>query len=261
MRELVALIRANKAGLIKRLRRTVSDESASPDVREQPVVPTNRSGALPLSLGQQRLWFMDAVLPGTSFLNVPCAFRIKGPLDLEVTRRVFGEIVARHEVLRTTIQMGDAGPVQVVHPSIDVNLEIEDFSTGDERESADEIRKRLQPRLSQPFSHEEGPLWRAGVAKIGHEEHLLWFVASHLVWDGRSFELWRDEFCALYAAFASGLGSPLPPPALQYGDYVDWERRSLDDQIRERELAYWTAKLKGVPPNLELPFDHRAPPR
>src|SRR5918992_1328169 len=68
----------------------------------------------PLSFAQQRLWFLHQMDPSSAAYNMPVAFRLSGPLDVAALGRALGEIVRRHEILRTTFDVLDEQPVQLI---------------------------------------------------------------------------------------------------------------------------------------------------
>ena len=111
---------------------------------------------------------------------------------------------------------------------------------------------------SKPFDLERGPLFRAGVIRLGAEEHVLVLTMHHVVTDGWSMGIVMREFSVLYEAYAAGQESPLEEPELQYGDYAVWQREWMRGEVLEKELGYWKEALAGVKA-LELPWDRRRP--
>ena len=109
-----------------------------------PVVPVERTGALPLSFAQERLWFLDQLEPGSAVYNIPVALRLGGALDVAALERALDEIVRRHEALRTTFAEVDGAPVQVIAPFGGFALPVEDLSAlGEaEREAAVQAPRR-----------------------------------------------------------------------------------------------------------------------
>ncbi len=218
----------------------------------------DRGRSVPLSPAQERLWFLDSLRPGTPLLNLAWAFRAQGQLDIDVLRAAISEIVWRHEVLRTTIRVGAAGPEQIVHPDVPVQIRQADWS-GSAVRTSDELRALLAPLLDEPFPASEGPLFRVGVARCGPSEHVLWFAFSQLVWDARSFDVFLGELRVLYEAFAARHPSPLAELPIQYRDYVVWHRAWVDEPAQRRQMGYWRQQLSSPIPHLELPFDRPRP--
>src|SRR5919197_5980907 len=100
----------------------------TPDARRLPLpVPRNAQGTLPLSSLQEQLWFLDRLAPGRSAYNISRTFRLAGPVDVAALERAFGDVVRRHEVLRTVFAVDDTGPVQKVVPQGQARLAVEDL--------------------------------------------------------------------------------------------------------------------------------------
>jgi amino acid adenylation domain-containing protein len=213
-----------------------------------------RTGPLPLSFAQQRLWFLDRLEEGRPFYNVPGALRLTGSLDVSALARALTEVVRRHEVLRTTFESVDGTAVQIVHPPAPVDLPVTDLSmfAADAREV--DTRRLVAEDASAPFDLATGPLIRPRVIRLSPNEHVLLFTRHHIVSDEWSTALLTREVAALYGAYASGRPSPLAELDIQYADYAAWQRQQLQGEELERQLAYWRQQLAGIRP-LELPTD------
>ncbi|HEU4558943.1 MAG TPA: non-ribosomal peptide synthase/polyketide synthase, partial [Longimicrobium sp.] len=224
-----------------------------------PVVPAGRMGALPLSFAQERLWFIDRLEPGSAVYNVPMAWRLGGSLDGPALERSLGEIVRRHESLRTVFAEVDGSPVQVIVPFSGFTLPVEELSAlgGADREAA--VRRRAGEEARRAFDLSAGPLFRAALLRLGEEEHVLLLSMHHIVSDGWSRGVLYRELSALYDAYREGGESPLPELPVQYADYAVWQRQQLAGEVLDRQLAYWRERLAGAPELLELPSDRPRP--
>ncbi|HLL45320.1 MAG TPA: condensation domain-containing protein, partial [Longimicrobiaceae bacterium] len=214
--------------------------------------PVERSEPLPLSFAQERLWFLDRLEPGSPFYGIPAVLRLEGVLRVEALERALGEIVRRHEALRTVFRVEQDRPVQVILPPAPLVLGVEEFS-------GRELEARVQRAVEQPFDLEWGPLFRAVLLRLGEAEHVLLLCMHHIVSDGWSLGVFSSELSALYAAFLHGGPSPLPELEVQYADYAAWQREHLAGERLERELGYWRERLAGAPAVLELPTDRPRP--
>ncbi|HKI02159.1 MAG TPA: non-ribosomal peptide synthase/polyketide synthase, partial [Thermoanaerobaculia bacterium] len=214
-----------------------------------------RDGALPLSFGQQRLWFLDRLEPGSPAYNIPFAVRLAGRLDEATLERTLGEIVRRHEALRTTFRAEGSQPVQQVHPARPLRLAVVDLSglPGDER--SERAQRLATEEARQPFDLDRGPLLRACLLRLDPAEHVALLTLHHIVADGWSVGVLVREMAALYQAFAAGQASPLPELPLQYADFSRWQRDWLRGEVLEGQIAYWRRRLAGAPALLELPAD------
>jgi amino acid adenylation domain-containing protein len=224
-----------------------------------PVVPTGRAGALPLSFAQERLWFVDRLEPGSAVYNVPVAWRLGGALDEAALERALGEIVRRHEALRTVFAEAGGSPVQVIAPFGGFALPVEDLSGLGEADRDAAVVRRAGEEARRPFDLSAGPLFRARLLRLGAGEHVLLLSMHHIVSDGWSMGVLYRELAALYAAYREGRASPLPELAVQYADYAVWQREQGEGAVLERQLAYWRERLAGAPELLELPTDRPRP--
>src|SRR5512146_42213 len=91
-------------------------EDGFEDVTLPTITLRHEKGPAPLSFAQERLWFLDQLTPGLAADNIPVALHIKGPLQMKALKQSLDEIVRRHEVLRTTFNILDDQPVQVIAP-------------------------------------------------------------------------------------------------------------------------------------------------
>ncbi|MET0397551.1 MAG: amino acid adenylation domain-containing protein, partial [Longimicrobiaceae bacterium] len=224
-----------------------------------PVVPVERGGPLPLSFAQERLWFLDRLEPGSAFYNIPAALRLGGALDGPAMERALGEIVRRHEVLRTVFTEAQGSPVQTVAPPGAWVLPVEDLSHLGEAERDAEAARRAAADAARPFDLAAGPLFRAELLRLAEDDHVLLLCMHHAVGDAWSLDVLFRELSALYGAFREGAESPLPELPVQYADHAAWQRRVLHGEALEQQLAWWRERMADAPALLELPTDRPRP--
>ncbi|MBV9111120.1 MAG: AMP-binding protein, partial [Gemmatimonadetes bacterium] len=211
-----------------------------------------------MSFSQEGLWFLDRIQKSRSVYNVPVEIRLSGVLDVAALERSLGEIVRRHEALRTTLGEVAGAPVQVIAPFQGFTLPVLDLSALEADARAAEAERRIAAEGARRFDLAAGPLVRARLFRLEAEEHVLLVTMHHAVTDGWSVDVLYRELGALYAAFTEGRESPLAPLPVQFADYAAWER-AVAESSRDRELAWWRAKLAGAPALLELPTDRPRP--
>ncbi|HYO73087.1 MAG TPA: amino acid adenylation domain-containing protein, partial [Archangium sp.] len=226
--------------------------------RRPPLVPAPRSGPLPLSFAQQRLWFLDQLEPDSPLYNLPAAIRLEGPLDLAALRHGFQELVRRHESLRTTFRSEAGQPLQVIAPSLVLPLEVVDLSGLPSEQREAELLRLAQEDAQRPFHLSTGPLLRTHLLRLSGSEHVLLLNMHHIISDGWSTGVLVRELAAVYEAHLQGKPSPLPELTVQYADYAVWQRQ-WQSQVLEQQLSYWKQQLAGVPQALELPTDKPRP--
>jgi hypothetical protein len=213
--------------------------------------------ALPLSLAQRPLWFLQRLDPSGSAYNVPMVMTVRGPLEGGRLRRALETVVERHEALRTTFEVFDGEPVQVFHPSMELPWEEVDLSG-----LGDDERRRALDRLgdeegSRPFDLVRGPLLRSRLARTGEGEHVWFLTFHHVVFDGWSQEVLLDELGSLYGDPAGDL----PELPIQYADFSAWQEEELSGERLEGLIGFWRRELEGFPTVLRLPTDRPRPAR
>jgi amino acid adenylation domain-containing protein len=211
---------------------------------------------LPLSFAQERLWFIDRLEPGGAAYNISVALRLTGGLNISALERALGEIVRRHEPLRTALVEVDGRPVQRVQPR-SFALPLADLASNDD--ALNEAAHRADQLAAEPFDLARGPLFRAELLRLGEQDHALLLAMHHAASDGWSMGILFRELAALYAAFADGRPSPLPPLPIRYADYAAWQREWLSGDALSTRLGWWRERLVGAPELLTLPTDRPRP--
>ncbi|HSF39388.1 MAG TPA: non-ribosomal peptide synthase/polyketide synthase [Thermoanaerobaculia bacterium] len=224
-----------------------------------PLVPVPREGPLPLSFAQQRLWFIDQLEPGSPLYNIPAALRVQGPLRSGVLALCLGEIVRRHETLRTVFAATEGSPVQVIHKATPFRLPVIDLSGLPERERESLALTLSGGEAARPFDLTRGSLLRATLLRLADEDQVVLLTVHHIVSDGWSMGILVRELTALYPALAEGRPSPLPELPVQYADFAAWQASWLHGETLENEISFWRRHLAGLPPHLELPTDRPRP--
>src|SRR5262249_53445130 len=225
-----------------------------------PLLPVSRDKDLPLSFAQQRLWFLDQLEPESTAYHVPWVLRLRGPLNVSALEESLGEIVKRHEALRTRFSMAAGEPVQIICPQLNLKLQIVDLSDRAESEREDEARKQADEEVRQRFNLTQGPLLRVTLLRLADQDHVLVLILHHIVADGWSMAVLQRELSILYQAFSSAQPSPLPDLPIQYADFAVWQRQWLQGEVLESQLSYWKKQLEGAPAVLNLPMDRPRPP-
>jgi amino acid adenylation domain-containing protein len=214
---------------------------------------------LPLSYGQEQLWFLDRFAPGLTAYNVPNALELSGPLDVAALGRALDALVARHEALRTRLApCADGHPVQMITAPGPVRIETVDMSDTAREERAGRLRTFIAAETVQPFSLADGPLLRVYLVKLADREHMLLVVVHHAVFDGWSADVMVRDLAALYGQEAAGVPAGLAELPVQFADYALWERDRLDGGAMEELEGYWRQALDGFE-TVQFPVDRPRP--
>ncbi|MCC3771375.1 amino acid adenylation domain-containing protein, partial [Streptomyces sp. UNOC14_S4] len=209
-----------------------------------PVTAVPREEPLPLSFGQQRLWFLDRLTPGSAEYTVPLFVRLTGRADHRKIQRALDMLVARHEILRTGYTVVDGEPRQIVHGPSPAEFRV--AATAD-------LSSESRAEIGRGFDLTDGPVWRALLIPDVDGDDVLLLTLHHIACDGWSAVLLERDFRALYA------GETLPALPLHYADHAVWQRRELTETVLAPKIAAWREVLDGIAP-LELPTDRPRPP-
>jgi amino acid adenylation domain-containing protein/FkbM family methyltransferase len=204
-----------------------------------------RSEAYPLSAAQNRLFVLQRMEPASTVYNLPQVVLLEGDVDMEKLSGTFGKMIQRHESLRTSFQLREGLPVQVVKEAVDFEVARVDVP---EEELSAAIADFIRPfDLAQP------PLMRVRIATVKPGRHILMLDLHHIISDGASNEIFVSEFSALYA------GMRLPALKLKYKDYAYWQQSPQQREQMNVQREYWIERFKGDIPVLVLPTDYKRP--
>ncbi|HWC20045.1 MAG TPA: condensation domain-containing protein [Terriglobales bacterium] len=227
---------------------------------------TPHVGAEParLSLSQEQLILRETGTPGMPPLYNECiTLRMAGPLDVSILERSLHEIICRHETWRTSYDLRDGQPVQIIHPGpAEFSLPVLDIRDIEHASQEREIERMVGELVTRRFDLQRGPLIRAQLIRLDNLEHRLYLIAHLSVVDGVSvYQIFPQELATLYRAYSSGQPSPLAALPVRFADYACWQRQAAEGEPLEKQLAYWRNQLKGELPTLNWPRDRQRPAR
>ncbi|WP_442875529.1 non-ribosomal peptide synthase/polyketide synthase [Amycolatopsis sp. NBC_00348] len=227
------------------------------------LVPVSRPEVLPLSFAQQRLWFLDRLDGLSATYNIPWAWELTGPVDAHALRAALGDVVARHEILRTVLAEDHGTPRQIVldagderaHPVL-VTETVADAGLADSVAAAASYCFTLDAEIPA----------RATLVSVGPERHVFVLLVHHIAGDGWSLPPLKRDLDTAYAARQRGERPQWTPLPVQYADYTLWQREMFGraddpDSLLGRQAAFWRDTLAGIPDELALPADRPRPAR
>ena len=230
---------------------TVLDTQNSGDLRVPQITPTPRNETpIPLSYAQERLWFLAQLEGVSATYNMPGAVRVEGSFDVALLQQALGDMIRRHEVLRTTFPVVNGAAVQQIHPTLEMPLRVIESS-----ELTVPLPDWLNHEVQQPFDLTTGPLLRVALVRLKPDTAVLVLTMHHIISDGWSIGVFIRELIGLYGPD----GGDKPALPVQYADYAQWQRQWLQGEVLDTQLGYWRQQLADAPILLELPTDHPRP--
>jgi len=215
-------------------------------------------GPQPLSSAQERLWFLAQLQGGNAAYHMPLNLRLRGVLHPPALEAAFGQLIARHEALRTRFIAVEGEGRQCVEPAAGFTLPLLDLS--EQADAPAQLQAHMAKHTDAPFDLAQGPLLRACLVRLAADEHVLLLTQHHIISDGWSVGVLTRELGLLYEAALEGREADVAPLPLRYVDYAAWQRHWLTGSELERQVAYWRQALAGAPVLLDLPTDHKRPP-
>ncbi|HYW19649.1 MAG TPA: amino acid adenylation domain-containing protein [Nodularia sp. (in: cyanobacteria)] len=237
-------------------------DSKSTNIRvEYPSIQVvSRNEELPLSFAQQRLWFLNQLIPNSPLYNISAPVRLTGLLNIDALERSLNEVVQRHENLRTSFISIEGKPIQVITPDVTLALPIIDLQSFTLTEQVNRVQQIATSEKLQAFDLTDVPLLRVNLLKLASTEYVLLLTMHHIISDAWSMGVLIQEVTSLYEAFCAGESNPLPPLPIQYADFAVWQRQWLQGEVLESQLAYWKQQLLGGNlPILKLPIQRPQP--
>jgi len=212
----------------------------------------------PLSSAQQRLWFLEQFDPGTSLYNDALTVRIRSDhFDVDVFRRAFEVVVARHESLRTSFILEGTRPVQHVDEKVRIPFRLEDIRHyPDVRGTMEEI---IVDDVREPFLLDEAPLFNAILFRLDDDEWVFSLTMHHIISDAVSYGIIYSEISVAYESLLQGKSPVLEPLPLQFADYATWESSALKETDFGDKIAYWKNYLGGTLPAMDWPVRNVEP--
>ncbi|RVW00086.1 non-ribosomal peptide synthetase, partial [Rhodococcus spongiicola] len=223
------------------------------------LVAGERPSRVPLSLAQQRMWFLNQLDPESAVYNVPVAIRLSGALDVAALDAAVADVLVRHEALRTVFPDSEQGPSQVVVPVSRVPVDLTPAPV-----TAEEADEQIAELVGLGFDVTAEVPVRVRLFRVCESEHVLAMVVHHICADGFSMAPLARDVVVAYTARLAGDEPGWAPLEVQYADYTVWQREVLGSEddpesLAGRQIAYWAGVLAGLPDVLALPTDRPRP--
>lgn len=241
-------------------------ESSTDIVSRPPLTMSERPARIPLSLAQQRYWFLNQFDTSSVVDNIPIAVRLSGTLDVDALQAAVADVVDRHEVLRTAYPHLSDGPSQMILPAPGAVPDLTPIQV-----EPGDVPARVRDAVTRQFDITDAPPVFARLYEIGRRgdhtgggEYVLTIVVHHISADGSSLPVLVRDIMIAYTARIAGESPEWNPLPVQYADFALWQRQVLGvesdrDSILHKQISYWKEHLRGVEPVMDLPADRRRP--
>ncbi|MEZ5210151.1 non-ribosomal peptide synthase/polyketide synthase [Gordonia sp. (in: high G+C Gram-positive bacteria)] len=237
--------------------RDLAHAAAGKEAALEPVIPAvPRPDRVPLSFAQQRMWYVNRLDPDSGTYNIPVVLRLSGPLDVGALRAAIGDLVRRHEPLRTTFPEHNGHPEQLIASAGEADGRVDWRIVDTQADLVDAVQAGFDLTREFPIRFR---LW-----KSGEDEHVIAVVMQHIASDGESIGPLVGDIATAYLARRDGQIPAFTPLPLQFADFAIWQHRVLGtpddpDSVVGRQLTHWVDDLDGLPALLDLPTDRPRP--
>lgn len=245
----MALLKANKAELTALLRQAEDSKGAL----NEPLGRFADANVVPLSMAQQRLWFLFKLDGATPTYNILMASRLSGDLDVEKLRRSFAYLIRRHESLRTSFKENDDGvALQTIAEASDFEMVVEDISAYPDSEKQALLAQAKSRMAAIRFDLAHAPLSRVRLIRYGNQEWVLLMAMHHIIGDGWSMGILSRELGLAYQRYMDGSEPHQEDIAVRYRDYALWQQRPRQHALIEQGVQRWCQLLAGSEYRLDL---------
>lgn len=239
---------------------SIIDSNVKKENDEEKITPVTKGlDKTQLSYAQQRLWFLDRLNLNSPQYNLTKGLILKGGLNIGALKKSFNAIIRRHKILNAYFAEENGQPVEMFGQDIEMPLKLTDLSSVSEKDRKDKVTELAKNEARTPFDLEKAPLIRGNLICLSETEHILILSVHHIVFDGWSFGILLRELNFYYEGYLNGNKKSLPELKIQYADFSLWQKHNIEDARLKNQLKYWTKKLEGNLPVLDLPLDKQRP--
>jgi amino acid adenylation domain-containing protein len=230
-------------------------KTASPVVYSS-IEPQEEKEYYDLSYHQKRLWVINQLEARPLYYNISGVIPMAHNIDIDALKKTLTHMMERHEGFRTTFKLVDGQPVQVVVKHVKVPFRVVDLSSMDPGEKQRQRNLLVEEETGTPFSLDTVPLFRSTLIKLADRRWELVYNTHHIISDGWSMEILKNEFSRFYEGYSSGQTAAHQPLKVQYKDFTAWHLEKLSNPaLKEKSHAFWQKKLEQGMDRFELPVD------
>ncbi len=242
----------NKQGsLLNRWKKSGKNKSSLALVSKAPA-----GAAIPLSSGQQRLWFLQQLFPTSTFYNASASLELEGPLKIDTLKESIVQVFNENEILKSSYPLVDGLPIIRINKNLEVEVNEVDFTGLSDSESQKKVQDHIAMQAATQFDLSSGPLFQISLVRQNSSKHILFLTVHHITIDLWSIGLLKEQIATYYKQFSRGDIRKTERNDIQYTDYAYWQRNRGLDEI---QLKFWKENLSGDLPILDLQTDRKRP--
>lgn len=223
------------------------------------IKPLPTQSLYPCADSQRSLWFLMQTFPNLNTYNIQFSLHFTGTLNRHAVANSLAAIVKRHESLRSVFIEQTGRPYIQIAAYSDPEINFVDLTDINEILQVDEMNRLATEQSTRPFVLNKEPLYRFSLYRLSPEQHYLYVTVHHIIFDGRSIEIFSREFVDNYHAFEAGFESLYSPLTIQYQDWVAWHQEAHVDDKSSSSLQYWRQQLQDRCQLLNFPSDYVRP--
>jgi amino acid adenylation domain-containing protein len=249
-----------EAPSVARLAELIDGAPVAERAQETAIAKQPAGTSLQLSLAQERLWLLEEMHPAQRLVhNLPAAWRIKGPLDLQLLQQSLDRVAERQQMMHMALRIDGNRATQRIAEKVSLKIDPVDLRAEPAEAREAVMFERIRQLTAEPFELTRAPLFRSTLFRLDDAEYVYFTVRHNIIWDGWSFDVFVSELCTIYSALERGTQPVLPELAVSYPDYAAWHREWVKGPALAEQIKFWQERLSGDVPDLSLPLDHYRP--
>jgi len=221
------------------------------DLLALPIPERTPDQPVPLTYSQERIWLVSQLSPDLPVDNVPVAIRLSGSLDVVHFKSAISFVWAKHEILRTYVQITNGHPFQTISSDQDPVIGLDELDGVSVTDRESEATKRMEALAHQAFDLTESPPIRMTLLRLSPKDHIFFLVLHPFIADGFSIRLMLKEIADAYNTISAGESLPVDEPSLQYGDFAVWQKSWINQRQFDAQLTFWKQTLKNATSAME----------
>lgn len=209
----------------------------------------------PISYPQLGAWGIANMEGFKTFYNMVNSMIIDGPLNVAALRQSLQMLIERHETLRMHFAVDNEQIVLVVDESQEVDFPLMDLTSETEEQANNALNQLIDDEETTLFDLHQGRLIRGVIVKLAEQRHAFVLTMHHLISDGWSINIFKQELAQCYHAYSQQNQANLEPLSIHYSDFAYWQHKWHDTDKYRQQIAFWHDKLASFKCERPFPID------